>query len=93
MGLPCDARRTSIWSTVYHLLLNPLDLQHCRTQDMLKMVPNIFTIVIRSLMWKQQNLAAAALTPILGLICSLIAWLVTAKKEGGNLSVDSTGAK
>lgn len=26
---------------------------------------------------------AATLSPILGLICSLIAWLVTAKKEGG----------
>ena len=46
-----------------------------------------------SLMWSQQNLAAAALTPILGLICSLTAWLVTAKKEGGDLSVKSTGAK
>lgn len=46
-----------------------------------------------SLLWSQQNLAAAALSPILGLICSLIAWLVTAKKEGGNLSVESTGAK
>ena len=46
-----------------------------------------------SLMWKQQNLAAAALSPILGLICSLIAWLVTAKREGGDLSVKSTGAK
>ena len=44
-------------------------------------------------MWNKQNLAAAALSPILGLICSLIAWLVTAKKQGGNLSVASTGAK
>lgn len=44
-------------------------------------------------MWSKQNLAAAALSPILGLICSLIAWLVTAKKQGGDLSVESTGAK
>ena len=46
-----------------------------------------------ALMWRQQNLAAASLSPVLGLICSLIAWLVTAKKEGGDLSVASTGAK
>ncbi|KAL6713891.1 urea active transporter [Lecanora helva] len=45
-----------------------------------------------TLMWSKQNLAAAALSPILGLICSLIAWLVTAKKQGGDLSVASTGA-
>ena len=46
-----------------------------------------------TLMWSKQNLAAAALSPILGLVCSLIAWLVTAKKQGGSLSVASTGAK
>ena len=46
-----------------------------------------------TLMWNKQNLAAAALSPILGLACSLIAWLVTAKKEYGNLSVASTGSK
>ena len=45
-----------------------------------------------TLMWSKQNLAAAALSPILGLASSLIAWLVTAKKEFGNLSVDSTGS-
>ena len=45
-----------------------------------------------TLMWDKQNLAAAALSPILGLACSLIAWLVTAKKQYGNLSVDSTGS-
>ncbi|KAI9706168.1 MAG: hypothetical protein M1820_004929 [Bogoriella megaspora] len=45
-----------------------------------------------TLIWAKQNWAAATFTPVLGLICSLIAWLVTAKKEGGNLSVDSTGA-
>ena len=46
-----------------------------------------------TLMWKQQNMIAATFSPILGLISSLIAWLVTAKKQYGNLSVDSTGSK
>lgn len=46
-----------------------------------------------SLMWSKQNTIAATATPFLGLICSLTAWLVTAKREGGNLSVDSTGSK
>lgn len=46
-----------------------------------------------TLMWKKQNLAAAALSPILGLVCALIAWLVTAKRQYGNLSVASTGSK
>jgi SSS family transporter len=45
-----------------------------------------------TLMWRQQNWAAATFTPILGLACSLVAWLVTAKKEGGTLTVDTTGA-
>ena len=42
-------------------------------------------------MWSQQNMIAATLTPVLGLACSLIAWLVTAKKQYGDLSVASTG--
>lgn len=46
-----------------------------------------------TLMWKKQNAIAAALSPVLGLASSLIAWLVTAKKESGNISVASTGAK
>ncbi|KAF1935558.1 urea active transporter [Clathrospora elynae] len=45
-----------------------------------------------TLMWTKQNWAAATFTPPLGLLCSLIAWLVTAKKEGGSLSVATTGA-
>lgn len=45
-----------------------------------------------SLLWDRQSWAAATFTPPLALICSLIAWLVTAKKEGGDLSVLSTGA-
>lgn len=35
---------------------------------------------------------AATLSPILGLMCSLIAWLVTAQEEYGDLSVTSTGS-
>lgn len=46
-----------------------------------------------SLMWSKQNMIAATLSPFLGLACSLIAWLVTAKKQYGNLSVASTGSK
>ena len=46
-----------------------------------------------TLLWKRQNRIAATLSPILGLITALIAWLVTAKKQYGDLSVASTGAK
>ncbi|KAI4254537.1 MAG: hypothetical protein LQ352_003045 [Teloschistes flavicans] len=45
-----------------------------------------------TLLWSGQNMIAATLSPILGLACSLIAWLVTAKKQYGNLSVASTGS-
>jgi len=45
-----------------------------------------------TLLWSRQNMLAATLSPVLGLVVSLIAWLVTAKKQFGNLSVDSTGA-
>jgi len=45
-----------------------------------------------SLMWKDQNWQAAAGAPVLGLICALIAWLVTAKKQCGVLNVDCTGS-
>ncbi|KAF2758703.1 urea active transporter [Pseudovirgaria hyperparasitica] len=45
-----------------------------------------------TLLWSRQNWYAATLSPPLGLVCSLIAWLVTAKKEGGVLTVDTTGA-
>src|SRR4051812_24072011 len=46
-----------------------------------------------ALMWKDQNWIAAAATPVLGLACALIAWLVTAKKECDSINVDCTGAK
>lgn len=45
-----------------------------------------------TLLWKGQNWIAAATSPPLGLAVSLIAWLVTAKKESGILTVDTTGA-
>ncbi|KAI9848261.1 MAG: hypothetical protein M1837_000525 [Sclerophora amabilis] len=44
-----------------------------------------------TLFWKRQNLIAAAVSPVLGLATGLIAWLITAKKEYGALTVDSTG--
>lgn len=46
-----------------------------------------------TLLWKGQNWIAAAGSPVLGLAMSLIAWLVTAKKESGVLTVSTTGAK
>jgi len=45
-----------------------------------------------TLTWKDQNWIAAAGSPILGLCCSLIAWLVTAKTDCGVLNVDCTGS-
>ncbi|EDU47488.1 Urea active transporter [Pyrenophora tritici-repentis] len=45
-----------------------------------------------TLMWSKMNWAAATFTPPLGFACSLIAWLVTAQKESGELTVASTGA-
>ena len=45
-----------------------------------------------TLLWSQQSTIAATVSPPLGLCCALIAWLVTAKKEGGTLTVDTTGA-
>jgi urea-proton symporter len=45
-----------------------------------------------TLLWSDQNWIAAAFSPILGLIVSLIAWLVTAKNECGALTVDCTGS-
>ncbi|KAI9665307.1 MAG: hypothetical protein M1831_001744 [Alyxoria varia] len=45
-----------------------------------------------TMLWSGQSWLAATISPPLGLCCALIAWLVTAKKEGGTLSVDTTGA-
>jgi len=45
-----------------------------------------------TLLWTKQNWAAATFSPILGLCCSLVGWLVTAHAQFGNLSIDSTGS-
>jgi Na+/proline symporter len=46
-----------------------------------------------TLMWKGQNRMAAMLSPILGLACSITAWLVTtAKLNDGVISVATSGA-
>ena len=46
-----------------------------------------------TLLWKGQNKWAAMLSPILGLACSLVAWLVTTKKQFGEITVTSSGSK
>ncbi|KZM22850.1 transporter [Ascochyta rabiei] len=46
-----------------------------------------------TLMWKGQNFWAATLSPVLGLCCSIIAWLVTtAKLNDGVVNVETSGA-
>lgn len=45
-----------------------------------------------TLTWSGQNKWAASLSPVLGLAFALIAWLVTAKKECGDLGVLCTGS-
>jgi len=45
-----------------------------------------------TIMWEGHNKWAAALTPPLGLVIALIAWLVTAKKQCNSLNVDCTGS-
>lgn len=46
-----------------------------------------------TLLWKGQNWIAAGVSPVLGLAVSLIAWLVTTKKQYGALNVTTTGEK
>ena len=46
-----------------------------------------------TLLWGNQNWQAAAFSPLLGLACSLVAWLATAQTEFGELTVASTGSK
>ena len=48
---------------------------------------------VMTLVWKQQNWVAAAVSPVLGLAMSLIAWLVTTSKQYGALTVENTGKK
>jgi urea-proton symporter len=45
-----------------------------------------------TLLWADQNWIAAAFSPLLGLVVSLTAWLVTAKRECGELTVGCTGS-
>ncbi|KAF2767021.1 Na+/solute symporter [Teratosphaeria nubilosa] len=45
-----------------------------------------------TLLWDRQSWAAATFSPVLALICSLVGWLVQAKREYGDLSVASTGS-
>jgi Na+/proline symporter len=46
-----------------------------------------------TLMWKGQNKWAAGLSPILGLVCSIIAWMVTtAKLNDGVINVTTSGS-
>lgn len=58
-----------------------------RTDQVLAVVPASLT-----LLWKRQNAVAAAVSPWLGLACSLTAWLVVTKKQGGVISVATSGA-
>lgn len=44
-----------------------------------------------TLLWNGQNRWAATLSPILGFVCAIIAWLVTASKTCGSLDVACTG--
>ncbi len=48
--------------------------------------------VTLTLTWSGQNKWAASLTPVIGLVLALVAWLVTAKKQCGSLNVACTGA-
>jgi len=45
-----------------------------------------------TLLWDRQSWAAATFAPIMALACSLTGWLVQAKTQYGDLSVDSTGS-
>jgi len=44
-----------------------------------------------TLLWRKQNKWAATLSPILGLACSLTAWLVTTKVQYGEITVATSG--
>ena len=45
-----------------------------------------------TLLWSGQNRWAATLSPVLGFICAIVAWLVTASKTCGVLDVTCTGS-
>lgn len=44
-----------------------------------------------TLLWRKQNVYAATISPILGLACSLTAWLVTTKAKYGEINVITSG--
>ncbi|KAK5991089.1 putative urea active transporter 1 [Cladobotryum mycophilum] len=45
-----------------------------------------------TLLWSGQNRWTATLSPILGTVCAIVAWLVTAKKKCSKLDVECTGS-
>ncbi|KAL5345690.1 urea active transporter [Pseudogymnoascus australis] len=45
-----------------------------------------------TLLWNKQNKWAAMLSPPLGLVCALIAWLITCQKMFGELTVETLGS-
>ncbi|EGY22228.1 urea active transporter [Verticillium dahliae VdLs.17] len=45
-----------------------------------------------TLLWDGQSWAAATFSPILGLICSLVGWLVTTQVTSGEITVATSGA-
>lgn len=45
-----------------------------------------------TLLWSKQSKLAATVSPILGLVCGLVAWLVTAKGIYGEITLASTSA-
>jgi hypothetical protein len=63
-------------------------------QDLLKLATTHVLFVLFVNVWTRagQNKWAASLSPVIGLACALIAWLVTAKKECGSLGVACTGS-
>ncbi|UJR06895.1 hypothetical protein I4U23_011184 [Adineta vaga] len=47
---------------------------------------------ILTLLWNKQSKLAACLSPPLGLICSIISWLLTSKYLYGKITIQSTGS-
>jgi SSS family transporter len=45
-----------------------------------------------TLLWNRQSKAAVCLSPPLGFVCSITAWLVTAKVQLGSVNVETTGS-
>ncbi|UJR34814.1 hypothetical protein I4U23_027595 [Adineta vaga] len=47
---------------------------------------------VLTLLWKKQSKLAACLSPILGLICSILSWLLTTKYVFGKINIQTTGS-